>query len=269
MFRDLISVRQLQAFAGPLCVFDCRARLGDLGYGKRVYAQGRIPGAQHLDLDRDLASPPGSRGRHPLPDRAGLARRFAALGANDRDQLVFYDDAGGAFAARAWWLARWCGHEAAAVLDGGLSAWPAPLAKSSGPTPTGDFSLRTPLTRSMTVAEVEAGLRQLNLIDARSRRRYDGREEPIDAVAGHIPGAHCRPFDGNLAPDGAFKSPPLLRARFHALAEGAVCYCGSGVTAAHNILAMRVAGLGEAALYPGSWSEWIADPRRPIARMES
>ncbi len=268
MFTDLISVGQLQAFAGPRCLFDCRARLGDLGYGKRVYGQGRIPGAQHLDLDKDLASPPGPRGRHPLPDRAGLARRFAALGANDRDQLVFYDDASGAFAARAWWLARWCGHEAAAVLDGGLSVWPAPLVRSPGSPPVGDFSLRPPLTRCMAVAEVEAEMRHLTLIDARSQSRFDGLEEPIDAVAGHIPGAHCRPFDGNLSPDGAFKPRRRLRARFQGLTERPVCYCGSGVTAAHNILAMRVAGLGEAALYPGSWSEWIADPSRPIARAE-
>lgn len=265
MFTDLISAKDLQLVQRPVRFFDCRASLADPGYGRRMHAQGHIPGAVHADLDRDLAAAPGAGGRHPLPKRTLMAARFAAWGANDEDQLIFYDDAGGAFAARGWWLARWCGHEAAALLDGGLQAWRGELTGAIATPRPGNFSLRPPLTRWVSVEEIERGLNRCTLIDARTKPRFDGLEEPIDPVAGHIPGAHCRPFQDNLSANGKFHPPDLLRIRFAKLTNNPVCYCGSGVTAAHNVLAMRAAGLDEAALYPGSWSEWIKDPKRPVA----
>ena len=265
MRRTLIDTDALLALGSRARLIDCRAVLGQPDRGRRAFESGHIPGAQHGDLDRDFAAPPGRGGRHPLPDRAALAARFAAWGVSDEDQLVFYDDAGGAFACRGWWLARWCGHEAAAVLDGGLAAWQRPLtAVHATPTP-GRFSLRPPLTRLVSAGDIEARGASLTLIDARAKPRFDGLEEPIDPVAGHIPGAHCRPFQGSLGSDGRFLPVADLRERFADLAQDPVCYCGSGVTAAHNVLAMRVAGLEEPALYPGSWSEWISDPKRPIA----
>ena len=264
MFTDLVGAEDLRRCERPLRFFDCRASLDDPEQGRRSYAAGHIPAAVHVDLGRDLSAPPGVGGRHPLPERAAMARRFAAWGAGDADQLVFYDDAGGAFAARGWWLARWCGHAAAAVLNGGLDAWPGALTCAAAAVAPGDFTLRPPCTRSVAVEELESGSDEFTLIDARTEARFAGVHEPIDPVAGHIPGAHCRPFQGNLDDAGRFLAPALLRHRFASLARRPVCYCGSGVTAAHNVLAMRVAGLGEAALYPGSWSEWIRDPARPV-----
>ena len=164
-----------------------------------------------------------------------------------------------------WWLARWCGHETAAILDGGLAAWPGKLTTRIESPGRGDFALRPPLTRTVAVEEISRGDRRFSLIDARTRRRFDGLEEPIDPVAGHIPGAHCRSFEENLDARGRFRAASELRERFAGLEDNPVCYCGSGVTAAHNVLAMRLAGFDEPALYPGSWSEWIADPERPIA----
>ena len=246
-------------------LFDCRALLGDPEAGRRAYDEGHIPGALHADLDRDLAGSPGSGGRHPLPDRFALAERFAAWGVNAGDQMVFYDDAGGAFAARGWWLARWCGHEAAALLDGGLAAWTGELTHRVDGPDRGDFTLRPPLTQTVTAAEIVRGGDRYCLIDARTQRRFEGVEEPIDRVAGHIPGAKCRPFQENLDALGHFRDATALRERFAGLDNNPVCYCGSGVTAAHNVLAMRLAGFDEPMLYPGSWSEWIADPSRPVA----
>lgn len=270
MFTDLIDPEDLRRCERPLRFFDCRASLDDPEQGWRSYAAGHIPGAVHVELSRDLSAPPGAGGRHPLPKRAVMAQRFAARGAGDADQLVFYDDVGGAFAARGWWLARWCGHAAAALLNGGMDAWPGELTRHAPAVVPGNFTLRPPLTRSVTAKELarelECGLHEFTLIDARAEERFAGVQEPIDPVAGHIPGAHCRPFQGNLASTGKFLARTQLRDRFAGLARRPVCYCGSGVTAAHNVLAMRVAGLGEAALYPGSWSEWIRDATRPVAR---
>lgn len=251
-------------------LIDCRARLGDLAYGDRAYGESRLPGAVRLDLDRDLASPPGDGGRHPLPDPDALCARLRALGLDDDQQLVCYDDAGGAFAARAWWCLRWLGHEAVAVLDGGWQHWQgAKETGPPGPVTTGRFSRRPALTRQIDAAGLAAELGGPTLLDARSEARYAGREEPIDPVAGHIPGARCRPFDGNLTADGRFRPAGDLAARFAGLGDDLVCYCGSGVTAAHNVLALRRAGLPEPRLYPGSWSEWIRDPARPQASGET
>ena len=265
MYRYLIDVDELSRLHSEVRLFDCRAVLGDPDAGRCAYERGHIPDAMHADLDRDLAATPGSRGRHPLPERPAMAERFAAWGVNAGDQMVFYDDAGGAFAARGWWLARWCGHEAAAVLDGGLAAWPGVLTTRVESPERGDFALRPPLTRTVAAEEISRGGHRLSLIDARTRRRFDGLEEPIDRVAGHIPGARCRPFQENLDAHGRFRAASELRERFAGLGDNPVCYCGSGVTAAHNVLAIRLAGFDEPALYPGSWSEWVADPERPIA----
>lgn len=276
MHTTLIDVAQLQQLlreGADLVLFDCRARLGDPDWAASAFAEGHIPGAQRLDLDSDLALPAGSGGRHPLPARAELTDRIRRAGANDASQLVFYDDAGGAFAARAWWCSRWLGHRASAVLDGGLAVWQAadPAVKLEAGPPVaraaGSFSERPPLTRRLGANAVLAclGRRDLKLVDARTEARFRGDEEPIDPVAGHIPGAECRPFQRNLNAEGRFKPAADLAADFEDYPADTVLYCGSGVTAAHNALAMVHAGRPEPLLYPGSWSEWIVDPERPRA----
>lgn len=269
MLTTLISAEnltaRLQTGGNGLALLDCRARLGEPDYGRRVYAEGHLPGAVHVDLDTDLAAPPGAAGRHPLPDRAELAAKLRDRGLNDADQVVVYDDAGGAFAGRAWWCLRWLGHRAVALLDGGLQHWPGPLSTEPSDRPPGDFSLRPSLTRTIDADRLADSLAALTVVDARSRERYEGREEPIDPVAGHIPGAVCLPFQENLGGDGKFLDAETLARRFEGLGPEVVCYCGSGVTAAHNVLAMTIAGLAEPMLYPGSWSEWIVDPSRPRA----
>jgi thiosulfate/3-mercaptopyruvate sulfurtransferase len=243
---------------------DCRARLGDARWGPAAYRAGHIEGAGYLSLDDDLADPPGVAGRHPLPDPERLATRLRALGVDDDDQVVVYDDAAGAFAARAWWCLRWLGHRAVAVLDGGLDAWPRPLTTTIPAPPPGNFSIRPALTRIVDAAALTGDPGRYRLLDARTVERFRGEVEPIDPVAGHIPGAVCMPFQDNLDERGYFRPAAELQARFPT-ADDVVCYCGSGVTAAHNVLAMCHAGLPEPALYPGSWSEWISDPSRPRA----
>lgn len=261
----LVSAEAVAEEPGRFRILDCRTRLDDPGYGPRVYADGHLPGAHYASIEADFAGPPGDGGRHPLPDRERLRDRFRAWGIDDDDQIVVYDDAGGAFAARAWWCARWLGHETVAVLDGGFAAWPGPLSTAVPVVEPGNFSIRPPLTREIDADTLQARLGQLTLVDARSLARFEGREEPIDPVAGHIPGAVCRPFQDNLDPSGRFRSPAELAERFRDLPDEVICYCGSGVTAAHNVLAMRIAGRPEPILYPGSWSEWIRDPARPRA----
>jgi thiosulfate/3-mercaptopyruvate sulfurtransferase len=265
MHTTLIDAETLAAQSGTCRILDCRARLDDPGHGARAYAAGHIPGAHYASLDRHFAAPAGAGGRHPLPDPEALRDSFRSFGIDDADQIVVYDDAGGAFAARAWWCARWLGHEAVAVLDGGLPAWRGPLSQAQPVVDPGTFNIRPSLTRTIDAATLLQALPRATLVDARAQARFDGAEEPIDPVAGHIPGALCRPFQGNLDASGRFKAPAALAERFRGLPEDTVCYCGSGVTAAHNVLAMRIAGLAEPILYPGSWSEWIRDPARPRA----
>lgn len=265
MYSTLLSADVLAQDPGAFRILDCRARLGDADFGPRAYAEGHIPGAQYASLDRDFAGPPGDGGRHPLPDRYRLRDRFRAWGVNDHDQIVIYDDAGGAFAARAWWCARWLGHEAVAVLDGGFAAWNGPLSQAQPVVDAGSFTIRPPLTRETDANALLADLERTVLVDARARARFEGTEEPVDPVAGHIPGAVCLPFQENLDAAGRFKPAGELADRFRDLPDPVVCYCGSGVTAAHNVLAMRIAGRPEPILYPGSWSEWIRDPDRPRA----
>ncbi|MHB1689416.1 MAG: sulfurtransferase [Thiomonas sp.] len=274
----LISAAQLQQALAGVFVADCSHELSDPGAGERDYASGHIPGAIHVHLDRDLASlPNGSNGRHPLPDRAAVGALLARHGLRSGQQVVAYDRAQGPYAARLWWLLRWLGHDQVAVLDGGWQSWGAAggavQTTSPAPLPRGDFSPRPSLAQFVRVDDIVANLqhRQRLLVDARSLQRYGGDGETLDPKAGHIPGAVCRFFRDNLGDDGRFKPAQDLRTEWLALLgkrkpHEIVNQCGSGVSACHNILALEHAGLGGSALYPGSWSEWCADPDRPMVR---
>jgi thiosulfate/3-mercaptopyruvate sulfurtransferase len=278
MHTTLISAAELQPHvADPRWrVLDVRHDLFDAAAGRRAYDAGHIPGAQFAHIDHDLSgAKTGTNGRHPLPTREAFAQRLRAWGVNDDTQIVAYDAHGGQFAARLWWLARWLGHDAVAVLDGGWPAWlAADGAVSTGAPrdlPAGQFTLRAPLVAVRDAAQVQAalGIAGQVLIDARLPERYRGEQEPIDPVAGHIPGALNRPWTHNLEATQRFKPADELRAEFDALVgarppNAVTVQCGSGVTACHHVLAMQAAGLPGAALYAGSWSEWIADPARPV-----
>lgn len=272
MYQTLISADALAerlTQGAPTRLFDCRARLGEPDRGAALFAAGHIEGALRADLDIHLADKPGVQGRHPLPAFDTWLAQARRWGLTDDEQVVVYDDAGGQMAARAWWMFRWLGHEATAVLDGGLEQWQQPLASGPEPEPTpSSFQPKPPLTRRWQVNDVVENLQTAShtLVDARSEVRFYGEQEPIDPIAGHIPGAMCLPSTENLTHNNCFKSAAELRERFASVAsDNTVCYCGSGVTAAHNVLAMRVAGLPEAALYADSWSGWITDSSRPIA----
>ena len=279
-FTTLISATNLaQHLAEPdWIVLDCRHDLADLGAGRHAYTQGHIPGAQFVDLEYDLSADKfGSdgqfRGRHPLPERDDFIATLRRWGVNDSSQVVAYDAHAGAFAARLWWMLRWVGHDAVAVLDGGLPAWQAQglgLSTSESVAAPGKLNARPTLTAHVTVDEVLANLATgpHTVLDARAPDRFRGENETIDPVAGHIPGAKNRFFKDNLQADGRFKPAAQLRDEFSALVPDptqAIMQCGSGVTACHNLLALDIAGLHGAALYPGSWSEWCADPARPVA----
>lgn len=267
-------------------IVDVGFDLADPAAGERAYASERLPGAFYAHLDRDLSAPkPGSgrdpRGRHPLPDRDALARRVAGWGVGPASQVVVHDRQGSMFAVRLWWLLRWLGHDRVTVLDGGLPAWRA----AGHPLETGEptaramhhavaYPTQASTVRTVDAAALQRELGRVRLVDARAPERFRGEVEPLDPVAGHIPGALNRPFLHNLQPDGRFKSPadlrrelePLLRPAGAGADPDVVHQCGSGVTACHNVLAQAVAGLGTGTLYPGSWSEWCADPARPVAR---
>lgn len=276
---QLIDATELAArLSQPqLIILDCRFSLDDAEYGRRSYTQAHIPGAVFLDLESDLSGPvtPGRTGRHPLPEPSTLIERLRAAGLNNDREVVLYDDGPGAFAARAWWLLAWLGkRNGVYLLNGGLKAWReagGALSADAPPTPRGEFS-GTPDNRMVIEAQqLEAMLGQpdLTLIDARALPRFQGLEEPIDPVAGHIPGAICAPFAENLDAAARFQPTDHLHSRFTAIlaerpVDSAVAYCGSGVTACHNLFAMCLAGYPMARLYPGSWSEWITNPDRPI-----
>ena len=271
---DVAAVARALAGTAPPVLLDVRWRLGGPP-GLESYRAGHLPGAVFADLDADLAARPGPAGRHPLPEPAAFQAAMRRAGVSDRRPVVVYDDADATVAARAWWLLRYFGHDACRVLDGGFRAWRAAggqVATGDGAAPApGDFTAR-PGHMPVLDADGAASLaRHGALLDARARERYRGETEPIDPVAGHIPGAISAPTTGNVAHDGRFLPAAGLRARFAALGVGAhrdappvAAYCGSGVTAAHEVLALELAGI-PAALYVGSWSGWTADPVRPVA----
>ena len=258
-------------------VFDCRHDLKNTEYGRQAYARGHIPGALFLHLDEDLSSArTGSNGRHPLPDVSALARRMAECGVDADVPVVAYDNEGGIFASRLWWMLRWLGHDRVAVLDGGLAGWKRSKRSLEEQIPVvapRKFVAR-PRDMAVTTAQVLANLpTQARLIlDARSPERFRGENETLDPVGGHIPGAVNRFYFENLDDAGCFfKAANELRAEFDAVLGGrqpadVIQQCGSGVTACHNLLAMELAGLSGSKLYPGSWSEWCADSSRPAAR---
>lgn len=278
IFRTLIDVAalaDLQAAGAPLVVLDCGFDLGDPQAGERAHLAGHIAGAAYAHLDRDLAGPKdGRNGRHPLPARSALAATMGRWGVAPGTQVVVYDAQGGAYAARAWWALRWAGHDAVALLDGGWAAW----LDRGGAVATGVEALHglppypAPATAQAPTVDADMlrhELGSVTVLDARSAERFRGEAEPLDPVAGRIPGARLRFFKDNLGADGRFLPAEELRRQFDALGvapDRVVHQCGSGVTACHNLLAMTHAGLDGSRLYPGSWSEWCADPDRPIAR---
>lgn len=275
----LITTEQL---AGHLddpqwVVVDTRHDLVDPSKGRKAYDAGHIPGAYFVSVDDDLSgAKTGKTGRHPLPDPTTFAARMNEIGIGPGTQVVIYDDVAGNFAVRLWWMLRWLGHERVSLLDGGWPLW----VKEGKPTSTlvpaarkGAFIPRPRLGATVDVHFVGAHREDpaVKLIDARAAERFSGRQEPIDPVAGHVPGAVNRFWKENLLPDGRFKTPSRLRAEYKDFLGGAdpaqvVHMCGSGVTACHNLFAMELAGLPGGRLYPGSWSEWCADPARPMVK---
>jgi thiosulfate/3-mercaptopyruvate sulfurtransferase len=278
-YTTLISTVDLAShLTDPDCaIFDCRFSLADAERGRRDYSQAHIPGAAYAHLNEDLSGliVRGKTGRHPLPAVDVMAQRLSNWGIDDRTQVIAYDDTGGSMAARVWWLLRWLGHDAVAVLDGGWQQWLKENREVTSEIVARSPRLFTPRPRPemvMTSEEVAAIMndRSFKLFDSRTTERYRGETEPFDPIAGHIPGAISAPYAENLAPDLLFRSTGDLRQRFDALlgdtpADQTAFYCGSGINAAHNVLALKHVGLGDARLYAGSWSEWITDPTRPIA----
>ena len=268
--HPLIDVHELAADLVGTTVLDVRYRMGGPP-GRETHAAGHVPGAAYVDLDAALAAAPGEGGRHPLPDPGVLQVALRAAGVHDDRPVVVYDDWQGRAAARCWWLLRWAGHRDVRVLDGGWSAWLAADLDTSAdevrPEP-GDVTVRPGSLPVLAPDEVLALAERGVLVDARDPERFRGETEPVDPVAGHVPGAVNVPTGSNLAPDGRFRSASELREVYAAAlgrpAEDVGAYCGSGVTATHDLLAMAVAGI-EGTLYPGSWSEWVRDPSRPVA----
>ena len=280
MHTTLISAANLaQHLTDPSWVIlDCRHDLMNPNAGRDGYAIGHIQNAQFASIDNDLSGPKAAAGvqftgRHPLPERGALIETLRSWGISDDTQVVAYDAHGGMYAARLWWMLRWIGHPAVAVLDGGLAAWQSqglPLVTPTATPARGRITERPTLTHTVKVADVVENLstQRRTVVDARAADRFRGENEIIDPAGGHIPGAKNRFFKDNLMPDGRFKPAAQLKQEFAPLfgnASAAIMQCGSGVTACHNLLALEVAGLHGAALYPGSWSEWCANPARPVA----
>jgi thiosulfate/3-mercaptopyruvate sulfurtransferase len=285
MHTTLISARQLQALQASgqdWLLFDCSFDLMNPTAGGAQFLESHLLGARRADLDQHLSGHDPERnasaGRHPLPERAHFAAWLRQQGLNPGTQVVVYDRQGVNYCGRLWWMLKWCGFDAVAVLDGGLAAWQAldgELVSGSAPEPAqpGCFETGEPLVGTWHTADISAQLGHptMTLIDARATPRFRGETETIDPVAGHIPGALNRPFAQNIGDDGRFKPAEQLRAEFSTLLAGrdprsVVHHCGSGVSAIPNLLAMELAGLGRSALYPGSWSEWCRTPSMPVAR---
>ena len=276
----LIEVDELATILNDesLRLIDTRFSLQDTSLGKQQYLAGYIPGAIYADLEQDLSGTivPGVTGRHPLPDPVAFSGWLQSLGITEATRVVIYDDGSHAMAARCWWLLEWAGHSHVSLLHGGFNAWVdagLPITREIKTLDRSDYRFLPCNERIVSADELLALSGQFPaLLDARGKERFAGREEPIDPVAGHIPGATCMPFTENMDENGRFLSPDLLAERFSVFYPQSgvgedvlpVCYCGSGVTACHNILAMRLAGLPWPKLYPGSWSEWITDASRPV-----
>ena len=287
MNSALISAADLQTMleqGAMVQICDCSFDLAAPAAGRLAFEAAHLPGANYLHLEADLsAAKTGLNGRHPLPTPEAFAQRLGALGLRDDRPVVAYDNQGGMYAARLWWMLRWIGHAQVQVLDGGLAAWrtlggqvlSGPSQRSAnGPLATEptDFALAAPLEMAMDHDALRAALAQglALVVDARSHDRYCGQNETLDPVGGHTPGALNRPFRDNLGPDGSFKTAELLREEWSSMLGGrspsqTVQQCGSGVTACHNLLALHAAGLSGARLYPGSWSEWCAQPGAPVS----
>ena len=274
----LVTPAELEKHLGDpeWVVFDTRHDLSDPTKGPRVYAEGHIPGAYFLHVDDDLSGPKtGKNGRHPLPDLATFAAKVERAGVTPSKQVVVYDDLGGNYAVRLWWMLRWLGHERVALLDGGYPLWEKEKRAVTKDVPaarTGDFKARPHLGDVVDTPFIERFREDpsIRLVDARAPERFAGLKEPIDPVAGHIPGAVNRFWQKNLNPDGRFKPAEQLKNEYGEFLAGAkpgqvVHMCGSGVTACHNMFAMALAGMPQGRLYVGSWSEWVADRSRPVA----
>jgi len=275
--RTLIQAEELASLLGDarLRIFDCRFDLARPAYGRTAYLDEHVPGAIFADLNTDLSSPvTATSGRHPLPSPAELEARLRAWGLNADSRVVAYDDNNGAYAARLWWMLRWAGHDDVAVLDGGMRRWlqlGLPLTEDVPARAPGNFIARPRAAMAVSADDVLAASADpaTCILDARAPERYRGEVEPIDKVAGHIPGARNHPFGMSLDSQGRFLAPDALRDSLRtslddASAERAIVYCGSGVTACHVLLALEHAGLRGARLYPGSWSQWSSDPARPV-----
>ena len=280
-FKTLVDAETLERhLADPtFALVDCRFMLDDEGWGLRAYMESRVPGSCFADVDRDLSGQKtGTNGRHPLPDPSALVDTFGRLGIDRATQVVAYDQGGGMYASRLWWLLRWMDHSAVAVLDGGFANWQSERRRVESGAPPPGRPARVFVGGPQPGMIVDAidvarliGDPRWRLLDARAPERYRGDVEPIDRVPGHIPGARSRPFASNLNERGMFLPARTLRDQLQQVIAGAepahvVSYCGSGVTACHNLLAIEHAGLSGAKLYPGSWSEWSSDPDRPVER---
>jgi thiosulfate/3-mercaptopyruvate sulfurtransferase len=281
MYTTLIEAAALAPHVGDAnwVIVDCRHDLVNLAAGREAYAAGHLPNALFADMEHELSGAKRGadgafRGRHPLPEKDAFIELLRSWGVNDDTQVVAYDAHGGMYAARLWWMLRWVGHETVAVLDGGLPAWQSAgqpvVTEMPAPRARGAIAAREPLVTTVDVnavlQNVEHGGRQV--VDARAPDRFRGENETIDPVGGHIPGAKNRFFKDNLQADGRFKAPGQLKTELGAAVGDpklAIMQCGSGVTACHNLLALEVAGMPGAALYPGSWSEWSADAARPVS----
>ena len=281
MYTTLITAQELKALQGECRIFDCSADLTQPDAGRAQFTQEHIAGALFADINTDLSTHTPSLavngGRHPLPSREHMAQWLGQQGVGNTTQVVVYDRQGMNYCGRLWWMLKWCGHEAVAVLDGGFQAWVAAQgAVEKGPAhqpPASVFHLGSEkaVLRHTAQVHAELGKPAQTIVDARAEPRYKGETEPFDPVAGHIPGALNRPFQRNFDADGRMKSPQALRAEFEALLAGqdaasVVHHCGSGISAIPNLLAMEVAGLGRTALYAGSWSEWCNTPGMPCAK---
>jgi thiosulfate/3-mercaptopyruvate sulfurtransferase len=276
-FTTLITVDELAAnLDNPdFIIFDCRHELTNPDYGKAEYAKSHLPHAHFASVDHDLSSrPTGTNGRHPLPDPGAFATWLGNHGVTEGTQVIGYDSSGGVYGSRLWWMLRWLGHDKVAVLDGGWQAWLQAGKPTTQDIPQTRPAKFVPHVRDVNVdaahilANLESG--SMLVVDARSNDRFHGQNETIDPVGGHIPGAVNRLFKNNVGEDGRFRSPEELQREFRDLigempVQNVVHQCGSGVSACHNLLAMELAGMGGSRLYPGSWSEWVSDPERPVA----